>query len=74
MKSSWIKTYLSQLANITLNAEQEFDEVELGFDTMLSCEVIQLLVAHQSGKLAVQRRGNVQHGLQVLDEHELAVI
>lgn len=51
----------------------EYDEVELGFDAMLSHDVVKFLTTDHSIK-PLQRVASRQNAIFALDEHELAMV
>jgi hypothetical protein len=73
MKMPYLEIYLQPFLNSADEKEaQESDEVELGFDTMLSHDVIEFL--RTDCKPLVQRVRNKQNAVFGLDEYELAMV
>lgn len=75
MKASGLGSYLQQFVSSFVANEFENDEVGLGFDTMLSHDVVKFLTAnHNMGKPLVQRVTYKHNAISALDEHELAMV
>lgn len=75
MKASALKTYLQQLVNNVGIKEWEPVEEGLGFDAMLSHDVVTFLrTDHSVGKPLRQRGIFRQNAVFALDEHELAMV
>ena len=76
MKTSCLEMYVPKfIGNIAFDVA-ESDEVQLGFDAMLSHEVVKFLTTHHalSKKRLVQRSSYKRQVFSVLDEHELAMV
>jgi hypothetical protein len=75
MKASRLKMYLQQFINNIVIEKLECDEVELGFDAMLSHDVVNFLTTdHNIIKPLAQRIVFKQEVVFALDEHELAMV
>lgn len=73
MKASRLESYLQEVIGIVVSDDCEHDEVGLGFDAMLSHDVVKfLLTDHSIAKPLIPRATFKQNA--VLDEHELAMV
>lgn len=70
MQTSELRKYFQQIIGNSI----AYDEVELGFDAMLSHDVVNFLTTDHNSK-PLKRGGSFsQHAFFTLDEHELAMI
>lgn len=70
MKTSELGKHFQQLIGNSI----AYDEVELGFDAMLSHDVVNFLTTDHNRKPLKRHSSFSQHAFFTLDEHELAMV